>query len=108
VLEVVGSPSALRAAYDLVRPGGTISSVGCHTGGCFAGSAGSEQVAGAAVFCRSPPAAAALHFLIVTGLKQPQMGQHACCPPADATFPFSPVDGYNKNLTYRSGRCSAR
>lgn len=32
VLEVVGSPSALRAAYDLVRPGGTISSVGCHTG----------------------------------------------------------------------------
>ena len=32
VLEVVGSPSALRSAYDLVRPGGTISSVGCHTG----------------------------------------------------------------------------
>jgi hypothetical protein len=22
----------------------------------------------------------------------------------DASFPFSPVDGYNKNLTYRSGR----
>ncbi len=33
VLEVVGAPSALRSAYDLVRPGGTISSVGCHTGG---------------------------------------------------------------------------
>lgn len=57
VLEVVGSPSALRAAYDLVRPGGTISSVGCYT---------------------------------------------------DATFPFSPVDGYNINITYKSGRCSAR
>jgi threonine dehydrogenase-like Zn-dependent dehydrogenase len=34
VLEVVGSPLALRAAFDLVRPGGTVSSVGCHTGGC--------------------------------------------------------------------------
>ena len=53
-------------------------------------------------------AGATLHLLIVPGLQQPEMGQHACCPPADATFPFSPVDGYNKNLTYRSGRCSAR
>lgn len=57
VLEVVGSPSALRAAYELVRPGGTISSVGCHT---------------------------------------------------EPTFPFSPVDAYNKNITLKSGRCSAR
>lgn len=32
-------------------------------------------------------------------------------PPACAaapTFPFSPTDCYNKNVTYRSGRCSAR
>ncbi|KAL4429340.1 hypothetical protein ABPG77_005114 [Micractinium sp. CCAP 211/92] len=57
VLEVVGSPSALRAAYELVRPGGTISSVGCHT---------------------------------------------------EPAFPFSPVDAYNKNITLKSGRCSAR
>ncbi|KAL4458665.1 hypothetical protein ABPG75_013530 [Micractinium tetrahymenae] len=57
VLEVVGSPSALRAAYHLVRPGGTISSVGCHT---------------------------------------------------EPSFPFSPVDAYNKNITLKSGRCSAR
>lgn len=32
VLEVVGAPAALRLAYDLVRPGGVISAVGCHTG----------------------------------------------------------------------------
>lgn len=32
VLEVVGSPSALELALKLVRPGGTISSCGCHTG----------------------------------------------------------------------------
>ena len=38
------------------------------------------QVAGAAVFRRSPPAAAALHLLIVPGLKQPQMGQPAAGP----------------------------
>ncbi len=31
VLEVVGSPDAFRLAYDLVRPGGVISSVGVHT-----------------------------------------------------------------------------
>ncbi|PRW57739.1 alcohol dehydrogenase [Chlorella sorokiniana] len=57
VLEVVGAPSALRSAYDLVRPGGTISSVGCHTA---------------------------------------------------PEFPFSPTDCYNKNVTLKSGRCSAR
>jgi len=31
VMEVVGSPEALRLAIDLLRPGGTISSVGVHT-----------------------------------------------------------------------------
>lgn len=31
VMEVVGSPDALRSAIDLLRPGGTISSVGVHT-----------------------------------------------------------------------------
>lgn len=31
VMEVVGSPDALRMAIDLLRPGGTISSVGVHT-----------------------------------------------------------------------------
>ncbi len=56
-LEAVGSPAALRLAVDLVRPGGTVSSVGVHT------------------------------------------SEH---------FPFSPVEAYNKNLTYRIGRCPAR
>ena len=31
VMEVVGSPDALRLAIDLLRPGGTISSVGVHS-----------------------------------------------------------------------------
>ena len=31
IMEVVGSPDALRLAIDLLRPGGTISSVGVHT-----------------------------------------------------------------------------
>ena len=57
VLEVVGNPSASRLAMDLVRPGGTISTVGVHT---------------------------------------------------TAHFSFSPVDAYNKNLTYKVGRCPAR
>ncbi|GFR41917.1 hypothetical protein Agub_g2709 [Astrephomene gubernaculifera] len=57
VLEAVGANSALRLAYELVRPMGTISSVGVNT---------------------SP------------------------------SFPFSPVDAYNKNVTLRSGRCPAR
>ena len=34
VLELVGAPPALRLAYELVRPGGVISAVGCHSGGC--------------------------------------------------------------------------
>jgi threonine dehydrogenase-like Zn-dependent dehydrogenase len=57
VLEVVGAPSALDLAFQLLRAGGTLSSVGVHT---------------------------------------------------SATFPFSPVDAYNKNLTFKSGRCPAR
>ena len=57
VLEVVGSPSALRLAYDVVRPGGVIASVGVHT---------------------------------------------------EAHLEFSPLEAYDKNLTYRTGRCPAR
>lgn len=57
VLEVVGNQAAQKLSYDLVRPGGIISSVGVHT--------------------------------------SPQ-------------FSFSPVDAYNKNITYKSGRCPAR
>ena len=40
VMEVVGSPEALRLALDLVRPGGTISSVGVHTAKDFSFSPG--------------------------------------------------------------------
>jgi threonine dehydrogenase-like Zn-dependent dehydrogenase len=54
---VVGAPGALRTAFDALRPGGVLSSVGVHTA---------------------------------------------------ATFPWSPVEGYDKNLTYVSGRCPAR
>ena len=57
VLEVVGSPSAGKLAYDLVRPGGTIAVVGVHN---------------------------------------------------EEGFSFSPADAYDKNLTYRVGRCPAR
>jgi len=57
VLEVVGSPAAARLAYDLVRPGGTIATVGVHT---------------------------------------------------DPAFAFTPAEAYDKNLTYRVGRCPAR
>ncbi|MEQ8712829.1 MAG: alcohol dehydrogenase family protein [Cyclobacteriaceae bacterium] len=56
-IEAVGNPGAARLAYDLVRPGGTISTVGVHT---------SDRLS------------------------------------------FSPVEAYDKNLTYRSGRCPAR
>ena len=57
VLEAVGSSSAIDLAYQLVRPGGIISSVGvCN----------------------------------------------------DNSLPFSPVQAYNKNLTYKTGRCPAR
>lgn len=57
ILEVVGSALAARLAFDLVRPGGIISTVGVHT----------EKV-----------------------------------------IAFSPVEAYNKNITYKIGRCSAR
>lgn len=57
VIELVGLPEAQQTAYQLVRPGGTMSVIGCH-----------------------------------------------CTP----HFSFSPADAYNKNLTYRTGRCPAR
>ena len=57
MLEVVGSPEAGRSAYELVRPGGTISVVGVHN---------------------------------------------------EDNFSFSPAQAYDKNLTYRVGRCPAR
>jgi threonine dehydrogenase-like Zn-dependent dehydrogenase len=57
VLELVGLPTAQRLAYDMVRPGGVIATVGCH---------------------------------------------------CDQTFAFSPIEAYDKNLTYRTGRCPAR
>jgi alcohol dehydrogenase len=57
VMELVGLPEAQRLAYRLVRPGGTMSVIGCH-----------------------------------------------CTP----HFSFSPADAYDKNLTYRTGRCPAR
>ena len=57
VMEAVGSDKTLRLAIDLVRPGGTISSVGVHTAENFA---------------------------------------------------FSPIEAYNKNLVYKTGRCPAR
>jgi threonine dehydrogenase-like Zn-dependent dehydrogenase len=57
ILEAVGNHSAVRLAWELVRPGGIISSVGvCN----------------------------------------------------DAHLAFSPVEAYNKNLTYKIGRCPAR
>ncbi len=57
VMEVVGLPEAQQLAYELIRPGGTMSVIGCH-----------------------------------------------CTP----FFAFSPADAYNKNITYRTGRCPAR
>jgi threonine dehydrogenase-like Zn-dependent dehydrogenase len=57
VMELVGLPDAQRLAYELIRPGGTMSVIGCH-----------------------------------------------CTP----HFAFSPGEAYDKNLTYRSGRCPAR
>jgi threonine dehydrogenase-like Zn-dependent dehydrogenase len=56
-IEAVGSTSAIKLAFDLVRPGAVVSSVGV---------------------CNDP------------------------------SFPFAPVEAYNKNLTYKSGRCPAR
>lgn len=57
VLEAVGHPSAQKLAFDLIRPGGVISSVGVHT------------------------------------------REH---------FSFSPTGAYDRNVTYRTGRCPVR
>jgi threonine dehydrogenase-like Zn-dependent dehydrogenase len=57
VVEAVGSPAAGRLAFDLVRPGGTIATVGVHH---------------------------------------------------EAVMPFSPVEAYDRNLSWRIGRCPAR
>ena len=57
VMELVGLPAAQKIAFEVLRPGGIMSVVGCH-----------------------------------------------CTP----NFSFSPVDAFDKNLTYKTGRCSAR
>lgn len=57
VLDAVGNEAAARLAFELVRPGGVISTVGVSVA---------------------------------------------------ARFSFSPPEAYNKNLTYRVGRCPAR
>lgn len=57
VMEFVGLPDAQRTAFEIIRPGGTLATIGCH-----------------------------------------------CTP----QFAFSPSQAYEKNLCYRSGRCSAR
>lgn len=57
VVEAVGSEAATRLAFDLLRPGGTLASVGVHT--------------------------------------RPSFG-------------FTPVEAYDRNVTLRFGRCSAR
>jgi len=57
VMEAVGNREAARLAFDLVRAGGIVSTVGVHH---------------------------------------------------DAAFPFSPAEAYDRNLTWRIGRCPAR
>ncbi len=57
VMEAVGSHEATKLAFELVRPGGIISTVGVHT---------------------------------------------------DPQFAFSPVQAYDKNITFKIGRCPAR
>lgn len=57
VMELVGLPDAQALGYQAIRPGGILSTIGCH-----------------------------------------------CTP----HFAFSPVQAYDKNLTYRTGRCPAR
>ncbi len=57
VMEVVGNQPAMRLATDLLRPGGTIASIGVHT---------------------------------------------------EETIAFTPGEAYDKNITFRSGRCPAR
>jgi len=57
VMELVGLPAAQKLAFDIIRPGGIMSVVGCH-----------------------------------------------CTP----HFSFGPMDAFDKNLTYKTGRCPAR
>jgi threonine dehydrogenase-like Zn-dependent dehydrogenase len=57
VVEAVGSAAAGRLAFELTRPGGTVSTVGVHH---------------------------------------------------EAVLPFSPVEAYDRNLTWRIGRCPVR
>ena len=57
VMEAVGSHEATKLAYELVRPGGIISTVGVHT---------------------------------------------------DKNFAFTPIQAYDKNITFKIGRCPAR
>lgn len=56
-IEAVGTAGAARSAFELIRPGGTISAVGVHT---------------------------------------------------EAALAFTPVEAYEKNITFRVGRCPAR
>lgn len=56
VLEFVGLPAAQRLAWEVLRPGGVMAVIGCHS----------------------------------------------------AEFAFTPAEAYDKNLTYRTGRCPAR
>jgi len=57
VMELVGLPAAQALAFQVLRPAGIMSVVGCH---------------------------------------------------CTHNFSFSPIDAFDKNLTYRTGRCSAR
>ncbi len=57
VMEFVGLPAAQRLAWEVLRPGGVMAVIGCHSASSFA---------------------------------------------------FSPSEAYDKNLTYRTGRCPAR
>ena len=57
VVEAVGSAAAGRLAFDVIRPGGTIATVGVHH---------------------------------------------------EAAMPFTPAEAYDRNLTWRIGRCPAR
>lgn len=57
VMEFVGLPAAQRLAWEVLRPGGVMAVIGCHSA---------------------------------------------------ASFAFSPAEAYDKNLTYRTGRCPAR
>eukprot|EP00887_Chlorella_sp_A99_P000612 scaffold5.g612.t1 len=84
VLELVGAPPALRMAFALARPGAAVASNGCHTD---PGEDGRRSTA-------------------VRAWRWMGDGRPAGC--RDAALPFSPVEAYGKNVTYRTGRCPAR